>query len=111
MPTYRSPRTVRARNRLLKEQAEYARLKNARLSGELVDAKTVQDQWLSCIFRLRAALLAIPPRVQPRAPHLSAADIAMLDQEIRGALEALADDHEADDTSAERVSSADDTNL
>lgn len=34
----RTPTTVRARNRLLKEQAEWTRLKNARLSGELVDA-------------------------------------------------------------------------
>jgi phage terminase Nu1 subunit (DNA packaging protein) len=51
----KAPTTVKARNRLLKEQAEYTRLKNARLSGELVDAKTVQNQWLSCIVRLRAA--------------------------------------------------------
>jgi hypothetical protein len=32
------------------------------------------------------------------APHLSTADIAVLDQEIRGALETVADDHEPDGT-------------
>jgi phage terminase Nu1 subunit (DNA packaging protein) len=57
------------------------------------------------------ALLAIPARLRQRAPHLGAADLAVLDQEIRAALEALADDHEADDTSAERVPGADDTDL
>jgi phage terminase Nu1 subunit (DNA packaging protein) len=111
MPTYRSPTTVRARNRLLKEQAEWTRLKNARLAGDLVDAKTAQDQWLSCMFRLRSALLAIPTRVQQLAPHLSAADIAVLDQEIRSALELLADDHETDGTSAECLPGADDADL
>jgi terminase small subunit / prophage DNA-packing protein len=111
MPTYRSPTTVRARNRLLKEQAEWARLKNARLAGEPVDVKTVQDQRLSCIVRLRGALLAIPARVQQHAPHLNAADIAVFDQEIRAALEAPADDHEAYDTSEERLPGVDDADL
>jgi hypothetical protein len=34
MPTHRAATTVEARNRLLKEQAEYARLKSARLRRE-----------------------------------------------------------------------------
>jgi len=36
MPTHRAKTTVEAHNRLLAEQAEHARLKNAELAGELV---------------------------------------------------------------------------
>jgi phage terminase Nu1 subunit (DNA packaging protein) len=82
---------VKARNRLLKEQAEHARLKNARLSGELVEAAVVQAKWVATMTRLRAALLAVPARVQQTSPHLSAADIAAIDAEIRAALTELAE--------------------
>lgn len=79
------------RVRLLKEQADSAALKNAERRGELLPARDVERAWSSIFRDVRAAMLALPARIRNRAPHLSAADIAMIDREIREGLRELGD--------------------
>jgi phage terminase Nu1 subunit (DNA packaging protein) len=83
--------TAAARGRLLEAQGEHARLKNARLSGALVDAEPVQAEWAGVLTRLRGRLLAIPSRLS----YLSRRDLELVDAELRAALEELASGGEA----------------
>ena len=79
------------RARLLKEQADAVALKNATLRGEMLDAAAVEATWVGLVRAARAGCLAIPSRVQQRLPHLSKADAAAIDLEVRAVLERLAD--------------------
>jgi phage terminase Nu1 subunit (DNA packaging protein) len=78
------------RAREARARAVLMSLKARKLSGSLVDAEQVRNTWLSAMATVRAALLAVPSRLRQVAPHLSAADIASVDEEIRSALEGLA---------------------
>jgi phage terminase Nu1 subunit (DNA packaging protein) len=89
-----------ARAKLLDEQAEHARLKNARLRGAVLDAEAVQAAWTGVMTRLRGRLLAIPNRM----PALSRADLESLDAELRAALSELA--AEADGEAEKAVETA-----
>ena len=74
------------RARLAREQADAAALKNGALRGSLVPADKVEREWADVFRTVRAAILAIPSRVQQRLPHLGQADVSALDREIRDAL-------------------------
>jgi phage terminase Nu1 subunit (DNA packaging protein) len=63
----------------------------ARLVKDLVPAREVELRWASVIVQTRTALLGIPSRYRARLPHLTAAEIAVLDGLIRETLTALAD--------------------
>jgi phage terminase Nu1 subunit (DNA packaging protein) len=72
----------------MREQTRIAKLKADQLAGRLVDADAVERAWGALVLDLRAALLALPSRVGARL-GLSPAHVAVLDRELRDALEAL----------------------
>ena len=74
------------RARLAREQAEGQAMKNAALRRDLVPAADVEREWADVLRTVRAGVLAVPSRVQQRLPHLSAHDVAEIDQEVRAAL-------------------------
>jgi len=88
-----------ARAKLLDEQAEWARLKNARLRGAVLDSEAVKAEWSALLTRLRGRLLAIPSRM----PALSRADFESLDAELRAALGELADGAEDEEKSSPKT--------
>lgn len=78
------------RDRLLREQADNAALKNQILRREYVKASEVEARWADVLRRLRSKILAVPSRVRQANPHLTAQDVAAFDAELRAALEELA---------------------
>lgn len=71
--------------RLTKEQADKAALHNAITRGEMVPVADVRREWATLAADLRAALLAMSPRIAARAA-LSREAANALDEEIRDAL-------------------------
>jgi phage terminase Nu1 subunit (DNA packaging protein) len=59
--------------------------------GELLDADAVAREWADVLRQVRAGVLTVVSRVRVRLPHFSAADAAVLDDELRQALAALAE--------------------
>lgn len=84
------------RARLAREQADAQALKNAVLRRELVPVAEVAREWGDVLRSIRARILAVPSRVRSALPHLTAADVAVLDRETRAALEDLAEDKRVD---------------
>lgn len=82
--------------RLKRAQAEKAELQTAQMRRALLPAGEVERSWAAILHGLRAAMLAIPSRVQQALPHLTAHDLNALDREIRDALTEAAGG-EADD--------------
>ena len=78
------------RARLAREQADQMALKNAALRRELVPAAEVAREWGEALRAIRARVLAIPSRTRSALPHLTPADMVVLDREARAALEDLA---------------------
>lgn len=77
------------RQQLVLAQAEGQRIKNAKLRGELLDAKEVEARWAAAILDVRAAILAVPSRYGARH-GVPAAQLADLDADLRDALAGLA---------------------
>ena len=77
------------RVRQTKEQADQLAFRNAKLKGELLSAVEVEQEWAGILRDVRAALLAIPTRIQQRVGTLTANDIAAIDREIRYTLTEL----------------------
>ncbi|WP_426433857.1 hypothetical protein [Bradyrhizobium genosp. P] len=71
-------------------KADLNRLKAARLRGELVEAAAVEAEWSGILRTVRAGMLAVPSRVAARLLHLSRADVAEIEAEIRAALAEIA---------------------
>ena len=84
------PRYLAEKIRLANAQAVKVELQNAQVRNELLSAKDVEAEWSAILRDLRAAMLAVPSRVQQRLPHLSAHDVSEIDREIRDALAGLA---------------------
>lgn len=82
----------RERARLACEQADAQGLKNAVSRGEFVPAADVEREWRDIIGTVRAAMLAVPPRCRRRHSAFGAAEVDIIDREIRDALEALSND-------------------
>ena len=80
-----------ARARAAEASANWNELKAAKLEGELVEAAEVAARYAEIVADARARLLAVPARVGAKLPHLSVADLAALEAEIRSALTDLAD--------------------
>jgi phage terminase Nu1 subunit (DNA packaging protein) len=78
---------AQARARLGQTQAELATTK-AKLRGELVETDAVEKLWTSKLRAFRNRISSIPGRVQ----YLSARQTVVLQQELRAALDELADD-------------------
>lgn len=75
--------------RLAREQADKIALQNARARGELLEAADVARRWATYTTALRAALLAVPPRVAAHS-GLDRRAAATLDSEMRAALNQIA---------------------
>lgn len=78
--------------RIAEEQADKLAIANAKTRGELLDSKAVAASWARVLVDVRAAMLAIPQRVAGRCA-LDRTTAGTLDEEIRAALEALADEN------------------
>lgn len=81
-----------ARTRKELALAELREMEVRQKRGTLLDADAVAREWASVLRQVRAGMLAVPSRVRARLPHLTAHDAAVLDEELRQALAALADD-------------------
>ena len=79
------------RIRVAKEQADALAMKNAAARREMVPAREVESEWAAVLRDVRAAMLALPSRIQQRLPHLTAHDVATVDREIRDALTGAAE--------------------
>lgn len=77
------------RQKLVLAQAELARIRAAKMRGELVPAADVEAEWSNLLADLRAALLALPSRIGGKLA-LSRETVAAIDSEIREHLAALA---------------------
>lgn len=71
-------------------------LKNRQMAGDLVDAAEVERAWADELSNIRTRMLAVTGRIATSAPHLSKADMACIDREIRKALAAAAEGKEPD---------------
>ena len=69
-------------------QAALAGAKVAQLRSELVEADAVEKLWTSRLQAFRNRILGVPQRVQ----YLSARQTVVLQQELRAALDELADE-------------------
>jgi phage terminase Nu1 subunit (DNA packaging protein) len=69
--------------------AKLRELEFARREGRVLDAAAVQREWEDVLRTVRAGVLAVVSRVRARCPHLTAADVQVIDEELRAALTAL----------------------
>lgn len=72
-------------------KAQIAKQQFLQRAGELVDIRDVTHRWAHLATTARTKLLAVPSKVKSRRPSLNHDDIATIDEEIRQALEELAD--------------------
>ena len=77
------------RERIAREQADKLEMQNAAARRELLPAKAVADEWASVLRMVQSRMLASPARIQQQLGHLSAHDVAVIDREMRDALEEL----------------------
>jgi phage terminase Nu1 subunit (DNA packaging protein) len=89
MPFAALPDAATERVRLLREQADYAALKNEEKRRELVKAVEVEREWSTLIRQARSGILAVPSRLRQLIPHLTADEVETIDAELRRALEEL----------------------
>lgn len=73
--------------RLARANAEKVELANEKVRGSLVPVAEVEIAWAAVLRDVRAAMLAIPTRVQQRLGHLTPHDVQSIDREVRTALE------------------------
>jgi len=79
------------RARLLHARADAAENENRKTAGESVPAAEVEREWSSRFRKIRVGLLSVVQRLPGLLPHLSRADLALIDQEMRQALSGVAD--------------------
>lgn len=83
----------REKARLAKEQADGHALKNAVARGEFVAVADVTREWEDIVRTMRSAMLAVPSRCRRQAgSSFGPTEIAIIDREIRDALEAISND-------------------
>lgn len=76
---------------LARSQREGQELKNAAAKGEYVSADAVARRWGDMCSSFRSRLLALSSQIPVLIPHLTRAELEILDREIRSALTELAD--------------------
>jgi phage terminase Nu1 subunit (DNA packaging protein) len=77
------------RLRLTAGQADKVSIENAARRGELLDADAVERQWSDDYRMLSTGMLTVPAQCGQKLPHLTQADILVIDGEIRGKLAEL----------------------
>lgn len=86
----------REKARLAKEQADGQAMKNAVERREFVRAEDVAREWEDIIRSVRSAMLSVPSRCRRQAAtSFGVAEIAVIDREIRDALEAISNDEKS----------------
>lgn len=90
---YSTSRARREAAQARKEEAlaELAEIQVAERRGELVSAAEARATVVDIFTAVKTKLLGVVSRVRQRLPHLSAADVAVVDDFVREALEELAD--------------------
>lgn len=85
--------------------AQLARLEYEQKAGELVSAREVANRLAGVFVTCRSKILAIPTRARQQIPHLSTAEVDVIDRLVREALEelSLADGGAADHDEPEPV--------
>jgi hypothetical protein len=58
-----------------------------------VDSDAVEARWRTALTDIRNRLLTVPGRCGTRISHLTRAEIATIDREVRDALQELGDTH------------------
>jgi phage terminase Nu1 subunit (DNA packaging protein) len=81
------------RNRLIAEQVKKLERENRVRGGELVERDVTLREWQNVLRYVRDGMLAVPSRVQQKLGHLSPADVAAIDREIRDVLAELGNDN------------------
>ncbi|NRP70188.1 hypothetical protein ILFOPFJJ_01066 [Ensifer psoraleae] len=83
------PAYTAAKTRAAEAQAEKLETANAVARRELIPAAEVEREWSTILRDVRAAMLALPSRIQQRLGHLTAHDVTTIDREIRDTLEGI----------------------
>ena len=68
--------------RLVKEQADHAELKNAKMRGELAPIQIIETTLAGAAAQIAAVLETIPMKLKRRNPSLTASDIEIIKKEI-----------------------------
>lgn len=82
-------------------KAQLAELDFNERSGKLVPAEEVAARWVELITISKTKLLAVPAKAKARLPKLTAADVRVLDQLIREALEELGQGDDGEEGAAD----------
>ena len=80
------------RARLAAAQADSQEMKNAAAKRDLLPAGEVERRWIGILTDVRSRMLAVSSRVHQRIAHLTPAEVALVDMEVRAALEEIAND-------------------
>lgn len=81
--------TASATQRLKAAQADLKELELAKECGKLVNVLEVRHEWADLLSQCRSRLLAIPVRARQSIPSLSVAEVTIIEDLIREALEDL----------------------
>ena len=90
------------RSRLLAAKADGVEHKLAEVREQYVSAAEVETEWSDIAKTIRSGLSAIPQRIGAKLPHLSAGDLAVADQIVRGILEEALDEPAPTDAEGRR---------
>lgn len=83
---------VTERALLAREQRRGQEIKNAALTGELIEVSAVQRRWSKILSSIRAKMLSLPSELAQILAHLTRHDIETIDRAIRDALTELSEE-------------------
>lgn len=73
-------------------EAQSKELKYRQEAKELVLAAEVEAEWAKILGEIRTKLLGVPTRVKQAAPHLAVADVVLVENLIREALQGIGEE-------------------
>lgn len=71
-------------------KARLLKLEYEKKAGQLIDAARVKGEWYKLVTEAKTKILSLPSKAKANLPHLTPADVAMIDRLCREALEDLA---------------------
>lgn len=84
-----TPDLAAATERLKSAQADLAELKYAEAAGDLVPRDEVLREWADLLSQVRTKVLGAPTQLKQALPHLTVADVVLIENILREALEDL----------------------